>query len=77
MFQILEITEIWSRKKNKSLPQLLLSFPIDIKPSKYFSGHTLKNIMRKQEFGYDKKCEIWIGNFYSSLVSYIPVDYRW
>ena len=48
-------------------PQFWLSFPSDMGPNKYFSGHNLKNTGRKQKVGYDKKYVIWMGNFYFIL----------
>ena len=36
-------------------------------PDKYFSGHNLKNIGKKQGDGYAKKCAIWKGNFTLTL----------
>ena len=37
---------------------------------KYFSGHDLKNIGRKQEGRYVKTCAIWMGNVYFKVWGY-------
>ena len=45
-------------------------------PDKYFSGYILKNAGRKQKFGCARKHAIWMGNFISSPVAYITVDFK-
>ena len=76
MFQILEITEIKIGEENKLSAQLGLNLLNNMDLNKYFSGHNLKNIGRKQKYGYARRCAIWMGNFTLDPVVYITVDVK-